>query len=117
MATQRDQPDSILHWYRRLLALRRATPALRWGAWLPVSGSPDLFAWWRTIETPGTPEATDEWFVYVNPTDDRQRVSGGNADVAGVTVVASTDTALEGTPLGHDLPARVALIARRSGSM
>lgn len=125
VAAQRDRPDSILHWYRRLLALRRATPALHHGTWRPVSGSPDLFAWWRKAEIPADAdhaaadwEATDGWFVYVNPTaaaqwaDDSER-----AGISGATVVASTDAVLEGTRLGHELPPRVALIARRSGSM
>ena len=125
MAAQRDRPDSILHWYRGLLALRRATPALRRGGWLPVAGSADLFAWWRTADALTAPAdgadiagATDAWFVYVNPTTEVQPADDAESTgITGAIVVACTDAALEGSRLGQQLPPRVALIARRSGSM
>lgn len=49
-------PDSILHWYRELLALRRATPALRRGTFAIVDEPPldghgdDVLAYTRTSD-------------------------------------------------------------------
>jgi alpha-glucosidase len=41
-------PASILNLYRRLLAYRKATPALQWGSYQAVDGVPDdCFAYWR----------------------------------------------------------------------
>jgi alpha-glucosidase len=37
VATLRDDPGSILHLYRRLLAVRRSSPALRLGGWSPLA--------------------------------------------------------------------------------
>ncbi len=56
---QEDDPTSILALYRRLLELRRATPALRSGAMElhPLDG--DLIRWERT-------EGDDRWTVLVN---------------------------------------------------
>jgi alpha-glucosidase len=48
VALQAADPDSILSWYRRLLALRRATPALQRGGHEPVDvGDPDVLAFLR----------------------------------------------------------------------
>jgi alpha-glucosidase len=43
IATERDRPDSVLHLYRRLLALRRHSEALRHGD----------FAWWHSAPAAG----------------------------------------------------------------
>jgi alpha-glucosidase len=45
---QRDDPDSILTLHRRLLALRRAEPALAVGAWAPVDATGSVLAYLRT---------------------------------------------------------------------
>ncbi len=43
-----EQPASILNLYRRLLAYRRATPALLGGSYTPVDGGPDdCYIYWR----------------------------------------------------------------------
>jgi alpha-glucosidase len=48
VATQAEDPTSLLTLYRRLLALRRATPALVGGGYRPVDEAPnDCFAYWR----------------------------------------------------------------------
>ncbi len=48
VATQAGNPDSVLAAYRRLLAYRRTSPALRSGAMERLeSGSPDVVAWTR----------------------------------------------------------------------
>lgn len=45
---QHADPGSMLSLYRRLLAYRRATPALQWGSYLPLDGVPrDSFAFLR----------------------------------------------------------------------
>ena len=47
---QSGDPDSILNLYRRLLALRQGSPALRLGALDLIAGLPaDLLAWTRTL--------------------------------------------------------------------
>ncbi len=46
---QRDNPDSVFHFYRRLIALRKATPVLVHGDVQRVeSGNPDVWAFGRT---------------------------------------------------------------------
>jgi alpha-glucosidase len=48
VAVQEEDPTSILTLYRRLTALRRATPALHGGGYRPVDGVPqDSFVYWR----------------------------------------------------------------------
>jgi alpha-glucosidase len=44
---QRRDPDSLLALYRRLIALRRAEPALSVGAWAPVDATGDVLAYVR----------------------------------------------------------------------
>jgi len=44
---QRADKGSILHLYRDLLALRRATPALERGSFAWLEGDPDVLAWER----------------------------------------------------------------------
>jgi len=98
---------SILHLYRRLLQLRRATPALHGGEFEMLPGADDLLAWRRTA-------AGDEWFVYINPTDRSHPTPPG---MAGATVAISSDPALDGSTVGALLPPRVAFVAARSDSM
>jgi alpha-glucosidase len=46
--TESADPDSMLNWYKRLIALRRATSALREGSeTLLDAGDPDILAWLR----------------------------------------------------------------------
>jgi alpha-glucosidase len=47
VAGQRDDPRSLLTLYRRLLALRRAEPALAVGPFAPLRATGDLLAWVR----------------------------------------------------------------------
>ncbi len=52
VAAQADDPGSVLATYRRLLALRRQSEALRTGTNRPVdSGDPDVLAWFREVPT------------------------------------------------------------------
>ena len=45
--TQRADAGSILHLYRRLVAARRASPALRLGKWRPLASPPGVLAYER----------------------------------------------------------------------
>ena len=47
VAVERDEPTSMLTLYRRLIALRRALPALAVGAYTPVTAHGDLLAYVR----------------------------------------------------------------------
>jgi alpha-glucosidase len=47
VAAERDDPGSMLTLYRRLIALRKAEPALVAGAWLPLTASGDGFVYLR----------------------------------------------------------------------
>jgi alpha-glucosidase len=91
---------SMLHLYHRLLALRRATPALHAGTFELV-GDDDALVYVRA-------DGDERWLVSINPTADAQDV----AVAAGATVVLSSDPALEGSTLGSALPAAAAVVAR-----
>jgi len=102
----------VLACYRRLLELRRATPALCSGGiehneFRLLDGSPNLLAWRRSV-------GTDTWFTYINPSDHAQDDDGA---MIGATIVLCTDAALEGCTITSELPAGVAWLARRSGTM
>ncbi|MFZ5915990.1 MAG: alpha-amylase family glycosyl hydrolase [Chloroflexota bacterium] len=50
--TQLDDPTSILNLYRRLLAYRKATPALQWGSYQPIEQvPPSCYAFLRQTKT------------------------------------------------------------------
>lgn len=57
VAAQRSDPDSLWHWYARLLRLRRAHPALQLGDWEAIApAAPDTIAFTRTLDA-------DRWLV------------------------------------------------------
>ena len=68
VAAQRQDPASILHLYRRLLAARKASPALRTGAIDFVDSPPGVLAYRRHSGPPG-PGPADERLVAINFTD------------------------------------------------
>jgi len=113
VATQHSRPDSMLHWYHRLLALRSSTPALR-AAGISAdefrlhAGSPGLLLWERNADG-------DSWYAFVNQSADEQRAVEVDQNAI---IVLSTDPALEGTVVGSGpLPPRVAFVAHRPGTM
>jgi alpha-glucosidase len=59
VATQRDDPDSLLHFYRRLIELRRSTPALAAGEFRQLSRDPPWIAYERSL-------AGERWIVLLN---------------------------------------------------
>ena len=114
VAQERVDKNSMLNFYRRLLHLRRTTPSLNGAGLGPDSfrlldGSTDLLAWERS-------DGAETWLTYINPTDQPQSIATSGA-TAGLAVALATDATLEGSSLGPQLPAGVALVARRSGTM
>lgn len=90
VATLRDDESSILHLYRRLLAVRRRSRALRGGRWRALDVGEPVFAFERCL-------GDDRRLVLVNFGDDERQV-----DVAG-TVDVSTD----GEGEGRSFPGRL----------
>lgn len=65
---QRDDPDSILWLYRRLIDVRRSSPALWHGAWELLDVRPGVLAYRRVLDD-------EEWVVLVNFTDQERAAS------------------------------------------
>ena len=67
---------AIVHLYRRLLVARRASPALRLGAYEPVDAPGDVIAWRRTADPGGAPTGPATAWSSVNmgpePADGRR---------------------------------------------
>jgi alpha-glucosidase len=94
------EPSSILHLYRRLLAHRRASPALRLGDFEMLDAGPDVVAWRRSDGA-----GAGDRIVAVN-----MGASSAAIDLAGTVLVAS-DGAGEGAPFPGSLgPDRAVLI-------
>jgi alpha-glucosidase len=92
--------SSILHLYRRLLAARRASPALRLGDFEMLDAGPDVVAWRRTGGA-----GSGHRIVAVN-----MGPSPAALELAGTVLVAS-DGAGEGSPFPGTLgPDRAVLI-------
>ncbi len=98
----RGDPSSILHLYRRMLAARRASPALHAGDQVLLDSAEGTVAWERR-------EGDDRRRVVVNFTEAAVGVPG-LAD--GWTVVVSSDGTGEGEPFaGHLAPDRAVVLA------
>ena len=94
---QSADPGSVLATYRRILALRRATPALRTGTrQLVASGDPDILAWFR--------EAADERYLIVVNFADEPRTT---------TVTDRTGEPVESVAGSHQVPS----VARPGGGL
>ena len=100
----RDDPTSILHLYRRLLAARKASPALHRGTQEPFELPEGVLGWRRFDE-----ESGDERIVLVNFTADAVHLSEG---VPTGTVELSSLGTGEGEPLGHELRPNEAVVVR-----
>jgi glycosidase len=70
VAAQRGDPASLLHWYRALIALRAAHPALSRGAQRSLEAPRDVFAFERT-------HGTERFVVALNFGDEPAQVSLG----------------------------------------
>lgn len=100
---QRHDPGSILHLYRRLLAARRASPALRLGE-LEVVGSPDGVLAWRRRQ------GDDHRVVAVNFTASEQPLP--LPEPVGWTTEVASDGYGEGQPWSGRLSPDQAVVLR-----
>jgi alpha-glucosidase len=96
---QRQDPASVLHLYRRLLAARRASPALQRGTFAWREAGPDVLAWERVADD-------DVRIVAVNMGAQEALVP-----LEGIVEVAS-DGAGEGAPFAGRLPPDGAVVLR-----
>jgi alpha-glucosidase len=96
VATERADPGSVLHLYRRALAARRGSPALHLGDQEMLDAPAGVVAW-RRRHADG-----DERTVLVNFTGRTVDLSGSVA-VAGTVVEVSSDGLGEGEPLASVL--------------
>ena len=103
MEALRADPSSILHLYRRLLAARRACPALRTGSWAARPAPNGVLAYRRTAADGG-----DTRTILINFTGTSVRVPVSRAAEAIVEV--ASDGAGEGLPYNGTLAPDQALI-------
>ena len=101
---QRADPRSTLHLYRRLLAARRASPALRVGDLELLDAPEGVVAWRRRCPLPDGSQ--DVRTIAVSFVDELRRV-----DLAGAVEV-STHLELEGQPFDGALPPDGAVVLR-----
>ena len=96
LAAQRDDPASMLTLHRRLLQLRRQTPALVAGAYVPVGVDGDVLAYLRA--DPGG----DRWLVALNLGSSPARLAVPGPSPAG-RVALSTHPGRDGQPVAGSL--------------
>ncbi|MCZ6463515.1 MAG: alpha-amylase family glycosyl hydrolase [Proteobacteria bacterium] len=100
---QRKDDTSILHLYRRTLAARRASPALRLGEQTLLPAAEGLLAYRRQCDD-------DQRTVLVNFRDQPARFDPGER----LEIEVASDGAHEGEPFSGDVRARQALILGRA---
>jgi alpha-glucosidase len=93
--TQRCEPGSMLELHRRLIALRRAEPALSIGSWAPVDAEGDVLAYLRE-------HAESRFLVALNLAHEPASLP---FDGAG-EVVLSTDINRKNAPVGDRVELR-----------
>src|SRR5690606_18225281 len=104
VATLRSDESSILHLYRRLLAARKASPALQLGEMVDVDAPEGVVAW-RRLARPGAGDRSGgDRIVAVN--------MGGDPAALGVsgTVLVASDGASEGEPFAGTLAPDTAVL-------
>jgi alpha-glucosidase len=99
-----EDPTSILHLYRRTLALRRRTAAFTLGGFGLLDLAEGVLGYRR--------DGSDaSWAVAVNLTGDTIELDGADAHgLAGLVVELATDSTLEGRPFAGSLPADGAVV-------
>jgi alpha-glucosidase len=106
-ADQVEDPTSILHLYRRLLALRRRSSALALGRFDRLELGPGLLGYERSAEG-------ESWVVVINFTGEEVDVAGhGRSDLVGLHVVISGDGVGEGGAFGGTLSGDGAVVLAR----
>ncbi len=103
-----DDPGSVLHLYRRLLALRRAVPSLHAGAQRSVPLGPDVLAY-RRFAPDGDPGGDRLVVLAMGGTDVEVALP---SDVATWTVELASDGVGEGAAFGGVLSSDRALLLR-----
>ena len=95
----REDPSSILHLYRRLLALRHRSEALSVGEFDLLDLADGVLGYERR-------SADESWVVAINVTGEAVELAGADsAGLAGRPVALATDMALEGRPFTGTLMA------------
>jgi alpha-glucosidase len=103
VAAQREDPGSLLSFYRRLIRLRRSSPALRAGSYRSLGSPRDVFAYVREADG-------ERYVVALNFGDRPRRVAiGGPAETALSTEGERGSSALRGV---LDLGANEGVLAR-----
>jgi alpha-glucosidase len=108
VAAQRQDPGSVLHLYQRLLAARRASPALHAGSWAAVDTPDGVLGYVRDA-------GTDQRTVVVNFTDVRLEVRGTDAAAGDLVVEVASDGTGEGQPWQGALGPAQAVVLRPAG--
>jgi alpha-glucosidase len=103
----RVDPSSILHLYRRLLAARRGSPALRHGSWSPLAAPDGMLAYLRT-------DGDDRRAVAVNFTGAALALPSPLADGAWSVEVTSAGEAVDAHGGGLAGDSAVILVPRQS---
>jgi alpha-glucosidase len=103
--SERADPSSMLDLYRRLLAVRRGSPALQLGTWQPLASPDGVVAYERAL-------GDDRRVVVVNFTDEAQAF-----DVPGEwTIEIASDGVDEGQAYGGTVGGDQASVVRPTGS-
>jgi alpha-glucosidase len=103
--SQRDDPDSMLQLYKRLLSVRRSSTALRWGELELLEEDPRLLVYRRRHAADGE-QGSDERFVVLNLSGDDVECATG----VGRRIEASTSRLLEGKAYEGRVPADTGFI-------
>jgi alpha-glucosidase len=109
VASESADPDSLLNWYKRLIALRASQPALHGGAMTMIdTGNPAVLAWRRDTAGQGV-------IVAINMTGVPAALDLGTLGEAGLKTLATTDAALAGDQRGAriTLPAFTSWVAEQ----
>lgn len=91
VAIQHDDPDSMLGHFRRLIALRRESPALKWGELGFLQARDDVLAFTRTF-------GSETAFCVFNLSDDTVRWRPREAASARVVAAVAVDAPEDGVP-------------------
>jgi alpha-glucosidase len=105
VAAERDDPGSMLNLYRRLLAARAASPALRQGTWSEVASPAGTIVFERR-------RGSDRRLVALNYTGARQQLGLPDPPSGRWTVEVSTAADQDGQPFAGHLEADTAVILR-----
>ncbi len=107
--SERADPESVLHLYRRLLALRRRARALQVGTWERLPAPPDVLAYRRALEADSSDHAPDDAYVVVVSAAEEPRTIELEHPM---TVCVASDGVGEGEPFTGRLGVDQAVVLR-----